>query len=239
MTRRQGDPLPADLVLRAQQGDKDAREDLVSRYRPFVLGVAARVSGRYLDDRADDEFQVALIAFNEAIDAFESQRGVAFLTFSETVIRRRLIDHFRREGSRKEQPLSSLDVEDDEGNVQNPADTQAALTTWEGIRENDDRRLEIEAFSRALIGYGLTFDDLVGATPRHVDAREAAQGAARALILKPDLVGFVEREGRLPLRELSEIVPVSRKTLERQRRYILAMVLVLTGDYPYLRSYLS
>ncbi|MNY66116.1 RNA polymerase sigma factor SigI [compost metagenome] len=42
----------------------------------------------------------------------------------------------------------------------------------------------------------------------------------------------------LPIKELLAQVKVSRKTLERNRKFIIAVALIYQGPYPYLRDYL-
>lgn len=228
----------ADLVTRAQAGEAQAREDLLARYRPFIGARAAKVVGHYVDD-SDDLASVALIAFNEAIDAFDAGRGVSFLTFSETVIRRRLIDHLRRSGRDASTPLSAFEMEDDEGDLRNPVETSVAMAAYSDDHEAAMRRDEIAAYAQILARYGVSFAELVDVAPKHQDARESAQGAARSLVSNPELVRLMEETGRLPLRELAKIVPLSRKTLERQRKYVLAVALALLGDFPYLKEYFA
>jgi len=226
-------------VRRAQQGDAQAREDLLSHYRPFVVAQAAKVAGRYVREGEDDEYAIALIAFNESIDAYDPKRGVSFLAFSETVIRRRLIDFFRKARRREEVPLSAYDVESVEGHVLNRIDVREALGSWTAEQEAEDRRSEIAAYARVLESYGLSFRQLVASSPKHKDARESAREVARILSEREDLMAFVQRERRLPLKELSKAVQVSRKTLERQRKYILAVALAMRGDFPYIKGHFT
>jgi RNA polymerase sigma factor len=44
---------------------------------------------------------------------------------------------------------------------------------------------------------------------------------------------------QLPIKELLERVEVSRKTLERNRKFLIAIALIYQGPYPYLRDYLQ
>jgi len=228
----------ADLVAKARAGDGRARADLLAQYRPFIGARAAKVVGHYVDD-GDDLASVALIAFNEAIDAYDAGRGVSFLTFSETVIRRRLIDHLRKTGREASTPLSAFETEDEEGDLRNPVETSLAVAAYTEDQDAAMRRDEIAAYAQVLARFGVSFAELVDAAPKHQDARESAQGAARSLVSRPELVRLLEETGRLPLRELAEIVPLSRKTLERQRKYVLAVALALLGDFPYLKEYFS
>jgi len=47
------------------------------------------------------------------------------------------------------------------------------------------------------------------------------------------------RKKELPIKEMLEIIPMSRKTLERNRRYIIAMAVVFLGGFELLRNYLT
>ncbi|MCY0869467.1 MAG: sigma-70 family RNA polymerase sigma factor, partial [Firmicutes bacterium] len=115
--RRQkpGDDRLTALLTSAKSGNRDAREALLESYLPFVDRVAAGVCGRAIG-RTDDEFQIALVAMNEAIDAYDGGRG-SFIAFAETVMRRRLIDSFRSNARARDVPMTAYDDEDDEGNV--------------------------------------------------------------------------------------------------------------------------
>ena len=87
--------------------------------------------------------------------------------------------------------------------------------------------------------YGITFSDLVQASPKHQDARERALEVARILISDPALLQYLTSRKSLPLKELQKRVKVSRKTLERQRKYIIALALILIGEFYYLQEYLK
>lgn len=229
---------PEELLRLARLGDQSAREELLARYAPFIVRAAARATGRYVRPGSDEEYSVALSAFNEAIDGYSSDRG-GFLTFAETVIKRRLIDHYRRETRRPETPISDFEDTDDEGNVGNPVLLRESLLTFGAEAENEDRREEITRFCRELQAYGLTLAELARIAPKHEDARRSAIAVSRLLAADRELREYLRRKRELPLKALAEIAPVSRKTLERQRKYIIAVSLILLGDYPHLQGYLG
>lgn len=231
------------LVRQAQEGDEKAREQLISAYRPFVMRAAASVSGRFVRAGQDDEASVALIAFNEAINSYRQQGGRSFFAFAEMVIRRRLIDHFRHESTRRrEVPLSSLTLESEDGDAENPlvvAEAREAQRQFEDELLAQERREEILRLSGELGPMGIGFRDLVDRSPRHRDARERALEVARLIADRSEWVEQVRRRGSLPLKDLERHAGVSRKTLERQRKYIIALALILSGNYPHLQEYLK
>ncbi|MEW6522567.1 MAG: RNA polymerase sigma-I factor [Bacillota bacterium] len=230
-------PEPHHLLASARAGDAAARDALIRAHTRVALRVAGMVSGRYVKVGSDDEASVALMALNEAIDAFDPDQGVEFASFVTTVVRRRLIDHFRRESRRRELPMSQLDRTDDEGNIASPIQVLAVDNHHRRL-EQEERRAEIEAYGRELENYGISMRELVKVSPRHQDARARAMDIARTIARDPQMCRYLRDRRELPLRLLEERVAVSRKTLERQRKYLIAMTLVLTGDYGYLREYL-
>lgn len=231
--------LLSQLLGAARDGDRQAREELLRRYQPLVLRVGAQVSGRYLRVGQDEEISVGLLALNEAVDRFDPDRGASFLTFAEMVIRRRLIDYYRRQKGLPEVPLSDLETEDEEGNLLAGAENRAAIHQFDREQEAADRREEIARFARRLLEFGIRFRDLVADCPRHEDARERAMACARVVAETPALRDHLLTRKELPLKQLEARVQVSRKTLERQRRYIVAVVLILIEDFYHLRHYVG
>lgn len=230
----------AETIHQIQQGNESLREQLIQDYRPFILKATSRFCKRYIDPARDDEFSIALIAFNEAIHQFSSKSGRSFTSFAETVIRRRLIDHLRRE-KRHWQSLPAGNLVQDgqlEENVQATWAKQA-VSRYQQERDSENRRMEIEEYAAELAGYGIRFADLADSSPKHEDSRILVQGIARRLAFTEGLWGLLVQSRRLPVKELTELAGVSRKTIERNRKYLIAVAVLLRGHYPYLSDYLQ
>jgi RNA polymerase sigma factor len=239
--RRKNTDHELDQLLRqAQAGDEEARNTLIETYSPFVLRIASQASRKYIERGRDDEYSVALMAMNEAIDRYDADRKVNFLGFAETIIRRRLIDHFRVQKSQSRAvPWTEFDVVDEEDNIVNYVEVQTSIEVHQAAEEQEARRLEIGEYAQTLHEFGLSFEELVELSPKHADARQNAMDVARAVVNDEALLRFVLEKKALPLKALEDRVGVSRKTMERQRKYILALVLLLQGDFHYLRSFIS
>ncbi|WP_248929965.1 RNA polymerase sigma factor SigI [Paenibacillus hamazuiensis] len=231
---------PEQQVIRIQEGDTRLRNQFITDYQPFVAKVTSRFCKRYIDPARDDEFSVALGAFNEAINQFSPQAGRSFLGFSEQVIRRRLIDYVRKEQRHNQQiPYSTFEVEDEEDNVINPVEIHQAIEEYEKQKGMEERRSEIIDLNRCLSDFGISFGDLVDASPKHVDSRKALCGIGKLLAEDTGLMRLMLSKRMLPIKELLEKVDFSRKTLERNRKFIIAVALIQNGPYPYLRDYLQ
>lgn len=228
------------LLRLAQEGDDTARNQLIQSYVPFVLKIASQTSRRYINREQDDEYSVALLAMNEAIDRFDWERKMNFLGFAETIIRRRLIDYFRSQRSQQRNvPWTEFDITDEEDNVINYVEVKTSVDAFASSEEQAERRLEIAEYANVLKEFGLSFDDLVELSPKHADARQNAMDVAKLVVGSPELCAHVFERKSLPLKQLEQLAGVSRKTMERQRKYILAIVLLLNGDFQSLKSYIS
>ncbi|MFZ5816276.1 MAG: RNA polymerase sigma factor SigI [Bacillota bacterium] len=234
-----GDSPLERLLGPARNGDKQARDDLIRQYTPLVLRVGSQVSGRYLTVGRDDEVSIGLIALNEAIDRFDPDRGASFVSFAELVIKRRLVDHYRRQKGQSEIPLSELETEDEEGNLLDSVQRRRAIEDHARMLEAEERRHEIARYAKRLAEFGIRFSELADVSPKHEDARQRALEAARIVAGHPLMAQHMLAKRELPLKQLEERVGVSRKTLERQRKFIIAVALILLEDFYHLRHYIA
>jgi RNA polymerase sigma factor len=227
------------LLEPARRGDVQAREELLRRYTPLILRVGSQVSGRYLQVGRDDEVSIGLIAMNEAIDRFDPERGASFIAFSEIVIKRRLIDYYRRRKGKEEIPISALESEDGEGVVLKNVEQRDAMAIYARERESDERKDEIVRYAKRLVEFGIKFQELTEISPKHEDARVRAVDCARLIAENPLFAEHMCSKKELPLKQLEEKVGVSRKTLERQRKYIIAVALIMLEDFHHLKTYIA
>ncbi|MFC5528634.1 RNA polymerase sigma-I factor [Cohnella yongneupensis] len=230
---------PEAIVERIRNGETALRNELIVRYHPYIIKITSRFYRRYIDPQRDDAFSIALSAFDEAITRFEPENGRLFLGFAETVIRRRLIDYVRQESRHNGVvPYSAFDEESGEAPM-NRIEVSQAMDAYERTRTSDERKLEIEALTEELAIYGITFSDLVRLSPSHQDSREALLRLGSALSRDAGLVRYLKEKRQLPIKELCLAESVSRKTIERHRKYVIAVSLIASGTYPYLQHYIG
>ncbi|MBO8128911.1 MAG: sigma-70 family RNA polymerase sigma factor [Peptococcaceae bacterium] len=211
------------LLKRLQQGDETAREELVRRYQNFIAGLARKYS-RDPDVSQSDAYSVALIAFNEAMDKYCPTKGTSFSGFARQVVSRRLIDHFRSNTRYKpETPIEEIP----EIAVQHAEDVLIAAELAE----------EISWFERMLKEYKVTLEDLVRETPKHKDTRCTAIAMARKIAENPVLLAHFRSQKTLPFKALLKEFLCNPKTVQRHRKYIIAVCIALTGSSTYLKDY--
>ncbi|WP_438434718.1 RNA polymerase sigma-I factor [Gorillibacterium sp. sgz500922] len=232
---------PEKQVAVIQDGDEEARNAFITAYQPYVAKITSQICKRYIDPSRDDEYSIALAAFNEAIDGFDRDAGRSFLGFAETVIRRRLIDYFRKEERHSGSiPFSSFERagETEETGGLHPLENKLAVEAHESGRIAEERQSEILDFNRVLHEFEIRFAELVQASPKHADSRLLLMKVGRTLAGDADLMRYLIGKKLLPVAELTSRTGLSRKTIERGRKYIIAIALIHHGPYPYLREYL-
>jgi len=219
-------------TLRASCTDDTlARQRLLEQYTPLVIKVASGLTGRFIQTGRDEEVSIGLLALNEAIDKYDPSRGASFVSFANLVIRNRLRDYLRKQKG-KELPSSVV------ADQLQPLDFRQAWQSFRDRELQEDRRTEVFLFVQQLAQYNLNLKQLAAATPKHRQARQRALLAARIIVNSPELTKYVMAKKELPLKEIEGMLNVSRKTLERQRKYIISLFILLTGDYQYLVEYL-
>lgn len=226
-----------DMINSAKDGDQEVQNYLLKMYQPYIAKCVSEVCKRYIDPKRDDEFSVGLFAFNEAIQTYSAEKGSSFLSFAKLVVKRKVIDYIRF--VQKTPKTASLDESYDEEKMENPLEIVAANEIYQEEQQNWYRREEIADFTDKLEVYKLTLTELTESSPKHRDARESAIRTAKTLFDDEALREYVQLKKRLPIKELVKRVDVSKKTLERNRKYILAIFIVLSEDYLYLKDYLK
>ena len=222
-----------------QQGDHVLQNELIHSYKPFIAKTVSSVCKRYIYE-SDDEFSIGLIAFNEAIQKYSSQKGSSLLSFSEVLIKRRVIDYIRSQARHQNLNIdinhNQEDSDDQSGSI---IDNELAIDDYKRKTDEQHRRDEILQFNEVLQNYELSFNDLVQQSPKHADARKNAMMVAKIIADKEELKNILIEKKRLPIKQLESYVSLSRKTIERNRKYIIAISLILIGDYVYLKDYIK
>ena len=228
--------------LAVAAADSDAlREEFIHQQEPLILKTASRASYRYIT-KSDDEWSVALGAFSDAIDKYRPGQG-DFLPFSQLLIKRALIDYHRSTAAHMTEIITSPFVLEGLEDAEDAAELDKAvyLAVAEHSREAADRSLQEEILSAndLLKSYGFRFFDLTECSPQQEKTRQECAKAIRYILAQPLLLQQLKQKRKLPIRDLAAGTGVSRKVLDRYRKYIIMAVLVLHGDYPQISEYLK
>ncbi|CQR47087.1 RNA polymerase sigma factor SigI [Paraliobacillus sp. PM-2] len=225
------------IVYEVQLGNRALQNELLQAYKPYIAKCVSEVCKRYIDPTKDDEFSIGLFAFYEAINCYSKDKGSSFLSFARLVIKRKTIDYIRKEKTNS--VVISLDKVYEQEKSINPLEIAAANKAYQVQQDNWNRRQEILLLSKQLQSYQLSMKELVNVSPKHKDARKNAIGIAYLLYKDVEMRAFVQKKKKLPMKELAKKVEVSKKTLERNRKYILAIFIMLDGEFFYLQEFIK
>ncbi|TYQ16848.1 UNVERIFIED_CONTAM: RNA polymerase sigma factor [Acetivibrio alkalicellulosi] len=225
------------IIEKIKEGDKEVREKFIKDYIPFVLKVLSKDIRETSNLKNCDEYSIGLIAFNEAIEKYDSKKsstGFNFFSFAEQVIKRRMIDYFRfKSRSRYELPFSYL--ENDEKSYEERYLRDETGSKFDRI----ELFQEIKNFNKKLEAFGMNISELYKYTPKHKDSRKMCVGIARKIVENKEIYQKLINKKYLPIKELTKIVEFHPRTLQRNRNYIISMCLIYGNDYEHLRSYLG
>ncbi|GIO25645.1 RNA polymerase sigma-I factor [Ornithinibacillus bavariensis] len=230
--------IPLDkLIMKAQKDDEAALNFLLKNYQPFIAKSVSEVCKRFIDPERDDEYSIGLLAFHEAIRQYSPHKGSSFLTFANLVIKRKVIDYIRFNSKNK--VAISLDETYDEEYMESPTELEAVKEIYQQEQEAWYRRQEILEFKERLATFKLSLHELTEIAPKHRDARDTAVRIARIIQDDQEMSAYVNKKKKLPIKDLAKKVDVSKKTLERNRKFILAIFIVLSEDFVFLKDYLK
>ncbi len=211
----------------------------------FIKQCAYKSIGRFITE-SDEEYSVAMRAFYEAVESYDENAG-SFSSFAQMVIKRRLYDFLKTEYRR--QPEISVEPYVLEGEIDEDNESALSFEVKEkaaAYQNSDNQKIqgkvtvrdEIEALHEMLDPYGFGFMDLADSSPHADKTRKACAKAVGVLLKNSELYEKMEKQKTLPMKELEKESKVSRKILDRYRRYIIAAVLILNGEYPLLAEYM-
>ena len=206
---------------------------LISDYMPFIRSETAKFLKR-APEPSDDELSIAMFAFYEAIGSYSEARG-AFLNFAALQIKNRLIDNYRKE--RRNSGQISLDTPDEDQNtlLETIPDTHDA---YEETEVREATRQEIAELSEQMQEFGVSMHDVAENSPRQQRTLAGCQKAIAYARSNPEILADFLRTKRVPLGKLAKGAGVERKSLERHRRYLVAVLLICTNGYEILRGHI-
>lgn len=220
----------------AAKTDLEAADALISQYMGFIRSETVKFTHTSLDNGHEDELSIAMLAFYEAILGYEKTRG-AFLPYAARAIRNRLVDYYRVE--KRHRNVISLhapaEVEPERPMLETLPDHRDEVSAYENRTAS---QLEIQEFGTQLARFGLSFSDVADNCPKQERTLAACRRVLDHACSHSELLDRLVKSGRLPMNELAAGSGVEKKTLERHRKYLVAILLAFTNGYEIIRGHL-
>ncbi|MGE5558061.1 MAG: RNA polymerase sigma-I factor [Bacillota bacterium] len=222
-----------ETIDRIKKGDRELKNRLIDRYRPFIVKAVSRAAGnKFIDAENSEEYSIGLMAFDEAIDCYDETKNRNFFGFARQVIRRRIINYMAGKKKRiNEYPFTYFQEDSPDFPDKIPDRSSDIMQSYETIEEI--------GLLRARLGeFGITFRDLVFCAPRHKDSKLLAIRVAGVISGSDDLFNQMMERKVLPVSGLMKKVKINKRTLERNRKFIIAVALILRSDLEILKEYI-
>jgi len=213
--------LDEKIIEIKNNNDEDKRNKIIDQYTPFIIKATSDILNRYIEVENDEEFMVALEAFNEAINRYKADKG-SFLTFAKVVMRSRIMDYLK---GKKIDVDEEKDVNEKESN--------------ESIEDQVSLSFEIRRYKKILKAYGLSFDDLTENNPTHKETRCRCFLIAKKVSEDEALVQWIKDKKRLPITKLSRKLKASKPMVKYSKDYILSLILVYINELDELKEYIN
>ena len=215
-------------------------EKLIREQEETILKTASKVSRRYIT-HSDDEWSIALSAFSKAIKVYAENKG-DFLPFAKMIIKRDLIDFFRsQKNTMHEVPIAPHVLEGNGEPDEDPDGVYFAVVKASVQASDNSIRNEIISANEMLMQYGFRFYDLTECSPKQDKTREDCAKVVRYMLdqYPPKLLDELKKRKKLPVKVLANATGISKKTIDRYRKYMIMAILILEGDFPHIAEYLK
>jgi len=212
-----------DYMVEQLNKKPDSKElnEFINEFKPFIISQASSVLKRYVYIENDEGYETALIAFYDSILNYDFSKG-SFIAYSKTIIHNRLINYAKKESN----------------NILVPMDNEILESINDGDQEEVELRNEIEYFEKKLKEYGINIDMLEEKSPKHKDTRDYAKGLAIKILDNKEILDIFNEKKKLPVTKISKEYSVSRKVIYKSKEYIISIIIILTGDFEYLKNWI-
>lgn len=216
--------------------DSSLRNDFLTVEQAHILHLTARILKKTVS-MSDEEWPVALEAVSEALDSYDEEKG-NFWNYAAVVIQSRLRDLYRREARRSVElnvgpEAFDSDQDDEASGLSIEVRDKTAVVVDLRLRD------ELDAFTAELKAFDIDIFDLPASAPGTARTRSVCARIIDAFFSPPPpLTEEMRKTGQIPAKELMRRTQITRKFIDKHRKYLMASALIKDGDYPGMAEYL-
>lgn len=218
-------------VLKAQQDNAEA-EALILEYLPFIKKRTVNIKIDGMD--YDDCLSIAMLVFMDCIKQYSQGKG-SFLAYAGRCIHNRFVDLWRKESKHSAGLLQDAVGHDGQ---QPEYESRMALEEYSRIEEKEALSQEIDLYSKEIAKLGVSIMELASISPKQERARRQCYLLAEEVTQDESLKKEFQNTHHIPRKELAGRFGISAKTIEKHRKYIMSLCILLMGDYTLIKSYI-
>lgn len=209
--------------------ESETKNETIKKHLPFIIKTVSEITGRYVT-LEHDEVSIALLAFNEAIDKYEKERG-PFLAFAKLVITSRLLTYLKREN--KQSQHTSLDE-------LQAAGIELTQDLCQPMVENQSQlKQELDLLKGQLKSFGFDLEALATDCPKHRDTRTRAIMLSCQINDDKSMVQKIYEKLRLPIKLISVTYEVTEKFIKGNKKFIITVVIMFDKNYKTLLQWVQ
>ena len=226
-----------DRANKAKLSEEEAKA-LIEEFMPYLKARVTKYSVRLDEHGKEDLLSTAMMGFYEALQSYNCDKG-HFFPFANRVVTARIIDQIRKI-NRHDGKTVSLDTDDDEQQAyQSAAINEISMRNYDAERRRELLVDEIEQFKVEAASWGITMDALVKSSPKHKELRYTYKDILLTVSKSPEIMQTIHFKKYFPIKAVSKITGLPQKKLERARTYIIAALVIKSGDYELLSEYVD
>lgn len=202
------------------ENNRDINELVKENFR-FIISTISNLTGRYVSIENDEEFSIGILAFSEALEKYEPEKG-DFHSFAKLVIESRIKNYLNKEKKHREvvsmEHLKDLGI--DVCNIaENPIEDKGELVR------------EIHKFKKEILLFKIKLEDLVNNSPKHKDTRKFSINLSEKLSKDGEVTEFMYEKKRLPVKKISLKYVVTERILKRNKIFIISVIIIFFKKY--------
>lgn len=214
--------------IRAHPEEERAyKSRVIEAHLPFIVHTITKVTGRYVEVENSEELSIGLIAFDEAMSKYHTNRGTTFLSFARLVITSRIKDLIDKD--RRGNNVVSLEE------MMEAHGDKIGMTD---LNFENELALEIEKWESFIKKFGFDIEQLVDELPKHVDTRNNAVDLSEKISDDNEIVDYMYEKYKLPMAKVILRFRTTKKILKRSKKFIIATVVILTKKLVLLEQWI-
>jgi RNA polymerase sigma factor len=213
-------------------------ECLLNDYKPFLLSRVSQLVGSPGSRVTfEDMLSEAYLAFYESVKSYDISKG-HFFSFMYSIVQKRLIDQIRKNYA-KQVVTVSLENDDAEDIRESAHIAAVSIDAYEAGVERGYLVEEIAGFKQELAEWGITLDNLVAHSPKHAKTRSQCRAIIDAVKADDEILQIMWVKRYYPVKKIIMLTKMSPKIVKSARIFIIASLIILAGNYDYLRRYVT
>lgn len=207
----------------------ETQNALLKEYLPFVkkqIGNSTGLNTSIAKLDYDDRLSISMLVFVNCIKQYDERKG-SFVNYVSVSIKNRLLDEAK-----------SLSNKGNVVTIEEKQVEQLSQSAYDKDQERKELASEITQLNSILKKYAITFQELSTICPKQKRSRKQCYLIAKSLIDDRSMKEKLIKNLQISQQELSLKLGISIKTIEKYRKYIVTVALILMGDYPNIKAFL-